>query len=160
MSSEDLPWFCKGTMWLRTAEKLHVNLCKSPHSHVHWNDSKACCKSEYFLQLLCCRYDEVTSSNPLPMSTGRRLKMVFCVAVEPRADGNADLSLQSQDSTSLVRRVPSSFSPCPCQHFTMAKGDGIVPSTRSCGCCSSLLSHSLQHGCVRGGRGGVEFSNL
>lgn len=123
MSSEDLPWFCKGTMWLRTAEKLHVNLCKSPHSHVHWNDSKACCKSEYFLQLLCCRYDEVTSSNPLPMSTGRRLKMVFCVAVEPRADGNADLSLQSQDSTSLVRRVPSSFSPCPCQHFTMAKGD-------------------------------------
>jgi len=88
----------------------------------------------------------VTFFDVMSVSTGIRLRMILCV-VEPRAGENADLSLWSQDSTSLL------FPTVPSLAFHCGKGEKDCSFQRSHGCCGTLWSHSLCHGCVGGGRG-------
>lgn len=128
MSFKDLRWFCKWTIWLRTAEKLHANLCKSRCSYETM--VKLAPNQRIFCRSYAIGTTNVTCSNPMSLSTGIILKIIFCVFGEPRVGENLSLTVGPR------QRKPGEkgallFPTMLLLAFHMAKGGRIVPSKNS-----------------------------
>nr|XP_013797347.1 PREDICTED: syndecan-2 [Apteryx mantelli mantelli] len=82
----------------------------------------------------------------MPASTHIKLKMIFDVVVEHKADENADLAPESgEENSSLVRRMPSFFLWCPLHGTGLCLPERAVSATLdSSGSRSTLRSHGLR----------------